>query len=209
MKHYGSLLPAIVIAAALGVPSAWAAPAANNSATPPSPSGASTGAIPGAAATPVTPGVPPVPEDPDEQFKKAIAKKMANSAVAIVVPVSLFFFIVILVGTVQYLSYRKDQNRHKTLQAMVEKGANIPPELITPRPRRLGSDLRRGLILVLAGVGITLALLIVEAPDKQPGAWSLGLIPTLIGVGYLLAWRLEGKHQANGNGGGFSNGDAV
>jgi len=29
--------------------------------------------------------------------------------------------------------------------------------------------------------------------DWEGGAWSLGLIPFLIGAGYLIVWKLEGK----------------
>jgi len=31
--------------------------------------------------------------------------------------------------------------------------------------------------------------------DWEGGAWSLGLIPFLIGLGYLLVWKLEGKNN--------------
>jgi hypothetical protein len=29
--------------------------------------------------------------------------------------------------------------------------------------------------------------------DWEGGAWSLGLIPFLIGAGYLIVWKLEAK----------------
>jgi len=114
-----------------------------------------------------------------------------HSLTSILVPISFFLCILLLVGTIQYMGLRKDRNKHQTLQLMVEKGAQIPLELITVQKRR-GSDLRRGLVLVGAGLGITLFLLMTK-DARNSGAFGLGLVPALIGAGYLLAWKLEGQ----------------
>jgi hypothetical protein len=29
--------------------------------------------------------------------------------------------------------------------------------------------------------------------DWEGGSWAIGIIPFLIGLGYLLVWKLEGK----------------
>jgi hypothetical protein len=128
--------------------------------------------------------------DPDFPFTEDETKRMVEGAIAIVVPVTLFLVIFFVVLVVQIMSLRKDRHRHETLRAMVEKGAAIPPELIAP-PVRRGSDLRKGLVLLLGGVGLALFLAVVDAPDKARGVWSLGLIPGLIGLGYLISWRYE------------------
>ncbi len=108
-------------------------------------------------------------------------------AVAWIVPLAFFLFVFLTVGAALGIQQARDKVRQGTIRLAIEKGAQIPPELLSPPVRR--SDLRRGLTLVGAGIGIAvmLGLLIRE----QPGAWSVGLVPLLIGVGYLVTWKLE------------------
>jgi hypothetical protein len=51
--------------------------------------------------------------------------------------------------------------------------------------------MRRGVVLVMVGLGLMIFLAAVN--DWEGGAWSIGLIPFLIGAGYLLVWKLEGN----------------
>ena len=93
-----------------------------------------------------------------------------------------------LIGHIRYTL-----QRHQTLRAMVEKGMEIPPQLLgqgkrPPSPRR---DLRRGILLICAGIGIGLFLIFA---DGEEGA-GLGLIPILIGVGYLIVATLESRRE--------------
>jgi hypothetical protein len=87
--------------------------------------------------------------------------------------------------------YRRNQLLHRTLAAMIDKGVPIPPELLQPE-KRPKSDLQRG--LTLAGVGLGLIIFFAVQHEQ---AWGLGFIPLLMGVGYLIAWKLARK---NGNG---------
>lgn len=118
-------------------------------------------------------------------------RNLDDNSTGIFISIAFFLCILLLVGTIQYMGLRKDRNKHQTLQLMVEKGAQIPVELITSQKRQ-GSDLRRGLVLVGAGLGITLFLLMTQNA-RSSGFFGLGLIPALIGGGYLLAWKLEGR----------------
>jgi Domain of unknown function (DUF6249) len=129
----------------------------------------------------------------DDGHDAARRNRRDHGLTSILVPIAFFLCILLLVGTIQYMGLRKDRNKHLTLQLMVEKGAQIPAELITSQKRR-GSDLRRGLVLVGAGLGISLFLLMTK-DARNSGAFGMGLIPALIGGGYLLAWKLEGRKQ--------------
>jgi hypothetical protein len=110
-------------------------------------------------------------------------------AVAIVVPVACFLVTFAVVAAALYAAYRKERLRHETLRAAIERGASIPADLITPPPRPR-SDLRRGVLLTASGIGLGI-LLAATAPDKS--VWTASLIPTLLGLGYLLVHRLEGS----------------
>ena len=62
----------------------------------------------------------------------------------------------------------------------------------SPPAQRQRSDMRRGVVLVMIGLGLILFLGAVN--EWEGGAWAIGVIPFLIGVGYLLVWKLEGKN---------------
>jgi hypothetical protein len=91
-----------------------------------------------------------------------------------------------------YFAFSRNRVMHRTIRLMVEKGQPVPEALLNPPPHvRKRSDMRRGVILLMIGIGLTLFFGAVN--DWDNGAWTLGLIPLLIGVGYLLVWKLEGS----------------
>lgn len=108
--------------------------------------------------------------------------------VAILVPLFFFMFLALAVLATVIFRVWKVRVLHKTLEAMIEKGVNIPPELIAP-PNARPNDLRRGLTLMAGGLGGALFGLFVDGFSS--GYWSAGLIPLLVGAGYLLAWWAE------------------
>jgi hypothetical protein len=98
--------------------------------------------------------------------------------------------IVIAIGIFALLVSR---SRQRTIRMMVEKGQPVPAELLAPHARsvRQRSDVRRGVIWTMIGLG---AIIFFGAVNNwEEGVWSIGLIPFLIGLGYLMIWKLEGK----------------
>jgi hypothetical protein len=114
-------------------------------------------------------------------------------AIVAVVMLSIFGAPVLIVAVIMYFGFSKNRMMHRTIRMMVEKGQPVPPALLAPPApaQRQRSDMRRGVVLVMVGLGITLFLGAVN--DWEGGAWALGVIPFLIGLGYLLVWKLEGK----------------
>ncbi|MGE5212651.1 MAG: DUF6249 domain-containing protein [Nitrospirota bacterium] len=98
--------------------------------------------------------------------------------------------IVIMIGMFALLVSR---SRQRTIRMLVEKGQPVPAELLAPATRsvRQRSDVRRGVVWTMVGVGLIVWLGAVN--DWEGGAWSFGLIPFLIGLGYLIVWKLENK----------------
>src|SRR6476646_6226921 len=98
--------------------------------------------------------------------------------------------IVMLIGIIALIGSRM---RQRTIRMMVEKGQPVPAELLAPEVRRVRrrSDARRGVIWTMVGLGLMIWLAAVN--DWEGGAWSFGLIPFLIGLGYLIVWKLENK----------------
>jgi hypothetical protein len=125
--------------------------------------------------------------------------KHADEIPALVVPIvavvflSIFGAPVLIVAVILYFGFSKTRMKHRTIRMLVEKGQPIPPELLAPPTPavRQRSDMRRGIILGMIGIGIMLFLGAVN--DWEDGAWALGIIPALIGAGYLLVWKLDSK----------------
>ena len=117
---------------------------------------------------------------------------------SLVVPIGFFLMLFGIIFAVQRNRSQRDKHKQETLRAMVEKGAQIPPELLNP-PQPRGSDLRRGAVWLGIGIGVMGFFGALSVPEPGPtGLWALGLVPALIGVAYLVAWRFETSRQAKG-----------
>ena len=108
--------------------------------------------------------------------------------VAIVAMVASFGLPLALVALVLYYKHRKLRMNHETITRLAEKGLPIPPELMEP-PRRGNAGLRGGLVLVALGIALSFFF-----AGWGPG-WSIGLIPGLMGVALLVAWKIESKSR--------------
>ena len=136
--------------------------------------------------------------DGSDRDEDADLRKMREFvAIPIVAIVFLSIFgapvlIVIMIGMFALLISR---TRQRTIRMMVEKGQPVPAELLAPTKRavRQRSDVRRGVIWTMIGLGAMIFFGAVN--DWEGGTWSLGLIPFLIGLGYLIVWKLEGKQD--------------
>jgi hypothetical protein len=101
---------------------------------------------------------------------------------------------VLIVGLIMYFSFSRSRALQKTVRMMVEKGQPVPEALLNPPPaQRQRSDIRRGVVLTMIGIGLMAFFGAVN--DWEGGAWTLGLIPFLIGIGYLLVWKLDTKRD--------------
>jgi hypothetical protein len=107
--------------------------------------------------------------------------------VAILVPLGSLGAVVALVLGGFYASHRREQTRHQTIRAIVERGGEVPPDLLRP-PAPAQSDLRRGVLLIATGVGL---MIVLRALVSEARLWTVGLVPVLLGLGHLLMWKLE------------------
>jgi hypothetical protein len=169
-------------------------------------------ASPGATVAPAT-TVSPARSTTSDDLQKRIEKKVRkhlnvsvdDDAVGhdsdipwIAIPIVTIVFLtifgtpILIVAVILYFSFSKTRALHRTVRMMVEKGQPVPEALLNPPPaQRQRSDMRRGVVLAMVGLGLMLFFAAVN--DWEGGAWSIGLIPFLIGAGYLLVWKLEGK----------------
>jgi uncharacterized membrane protein YccC len=125
---------------------------------------------------------------------------LAVLPIAIISILAVFGFPVAIVAVIMFSNWAKSRSLHKTVRMMVEKGQPIPPALLsTPAAVSAAAglrpwyDLRRGIVLMAVGVGVIMFFGISAGWDE--GVWALGLIPGLIGAGYILAWRLAYREE--------------
>jgi hypothetical protein len=110
-----------------------------------------------------------------------------------IVFLSIFGAPVLIVAVILYFTMSRTRQLHKTVRMMVEKGQEVPAALLAPPlpAQRQRSDMRRGVVLVMVGIGLMLFFGAVN--EWEGGAWAIGIIPFLIGAGYLLVWKLDTK----------------
>ena len=170
-----------------------------------------TEAAPAAAATPSTPAPPVAPEaaepsyqphDPRAGLSAAMVDKLDKQQLFDVLAggradaphperglVAIAAFAFILLTMLAVLTFRRGQERerYETIRHIIDKGGEIPKELLMGQ-QAPGSDLRRGVVFVALGVGLGLFLWTIHSPG-----WGAGLLIGFLGVGHLVAWKLEPK----------------
>ncbi len=132
--------------------------------------------------------------DGDEEGGKVSADDIPEMVIPIVAITMLTIFgaPVLIVAFIMYFGFSKSRMQHRTIRMLAEKGQPIPAALLAPPTPavRQRSDLRRGIVLVMVGVGLMVCF--GAWNDWEGGAWAIGVIPFVIGLGYLLVWKLEG-----------------
>lgn len=188
----------------------------------PSPTASATAGVSASAGASVAPAVSATPEDEDS-IERSVSRKLkrhfnasspnvtvtrhnrdhdfdVEDGALMAIPIIAIIFSmvfgapVLIVAAIMFFSYLRSRSLHRTVRDMVEKGQPVPPALFAPpQAIRARSDMRRGVVLVM--VGIALMIFFGAVNDWEGGAWALGIIPFLIGVGHLIVWKLEGPKE--------------
>ena len=115
-------------------------------------------------------------------------------SVAIIVPVAFFAFILLLIGIGQFFKYKRNKDRNNLFIKYLETGKDIPVELLKSESEG-GSNLKRGIVLISVGIGVSAFFFSQDSSN----AWTMGLIPFLLGIGYLVVHRLSTKKENTTN----------
>ena len=135
--------------------------------------------------------------DGDEEGGKGSNDDIPEMVIPIVAIVFMAIFgaPVLIVALIMYFGFSRNRAMHRTIRMLAEKGQPIPATLLAPPAPaiRARSDLRRGIVLVMVGIGLMVCF--GAWNDWEGGAWAIGVIPFVIGLGYLLVWKLEGEKK--------------
>jgi hypothetical protein len=111
----------------------------------------------------------------------------------VIIFVFCFLFLKVLRMVLQHRANR-DTAQIQVLMKLADQGVPIPTELIALYAgEKVQTDVRRGLVLVCFGLGLSLCLLSFGVAST----WGLGLLPIFTGLGYLLSAKFahRGAHS--------------
>ena|SRR5438132_4012360 len=113
--------------------------------------------------------------------------------VALLAVILVFGTPIIIVIAILIHKARRTRALHDTVVRLAEKGLPIPPDLFIDKPSEdMRSSLHKGVVLIAVGLGLVIFFLTI--PDRH-APWGVGMIPLLIGVGYLIVWWLESRKE--------------
>lgn len=114
----------------------------------------------------------------------------------ILIPLAPFIMVIAIVVIPKWLKSRERHEMQATIRAAIDKGQELPPELIDAmskdvKVRKVSSaqsDIRTGIILISVGAGIAAFGWMVgyQESDAFYPLLGIGLIPGLIGVAYVV-----------------------
>jgi hypothetical protein len=102
----------------------------------------------------------------------------------------LLMFAVPVVIVIAILAYKTKKARilSETASKFAEKGLPLPAQLQIAPLVAPNADRRRGIILIALGLGLCAFFYVINPEDTT---WGIGIIPLVVGLGYLLAWAIE------------------
>ena len=104
------------------------------------------------------------------------------------VPIVMFISIAVILGLAMYFRYRVKQDVQTTVQAALDKGQELSPEMLEKLGESLRSprsDLRRGILAMSLGVALVAFGFLLGEEDAQGPLMAIAAFPFIIGVAYL------------------------
>lgn len=125
-----------------------------------------------------------------------------DSLVEDLVPIVLFLVIALTYCVKYYFAHRTRQDVQSTVRVALERGDPLTAELLdrlvqAPAPKR--TDLRRGVVGICLGIGLGVFGLVLGEPDAVRPMLAVGMVPLLLGLAYIVLWRLGGDRSSDKN----------
>jgi len=112
------------------------------------------------------------------------------------VPIVLFAAVATTISLWLYFRYRARYALQQTVQAAIEKGHELTPEMLDRlgQPRASGhTDLRRGVIATGIGAAIAIFAFVLNESDATRPLLAVSAFPFVLGVAYFALWRFAGN----------------
>ncbi len=119
----------------------------------------------------------------------------------LLIPLIMMMAPVLVVLILLRYRYQQTQARYQTMLQLADKGVELPPQLLV-EPNLVYSERRRALVLIGGGLGMMAMFLTLPGHlDNGLGVgslWGIGLLPLMIGLGYLASWWLNQRENVHG-----------
>lgn len=122
---------------------------------------------------------------------------MNEEIIGVFIPIVMTIVIGLVVWANLKYRYQERIRVQETIQAALERGAELTPELIDHMAGpKVGpeKDLRRGLVSIAIGVGFALFGVTLGEQEAIGPLAAIGTFPLLVGLAYLVLWRM-GKRE--------------
>jgi hypothetical protein len=120
---------------------------------------------------------------------------MDHQSIAVLIPIAGIVFGIgiaaVSIVTTHREKVKRAELRHKERIAAMEKGVEMPPEIIDTDESGRPRFLLQGLIWLGVGIGIFFALGELAGDDVG----MLGLIPAAVGIATLIYYAIEGRKE--------------
>lgn len=115
------------------------------------------------------------------------------------VPIVMFIAIAAVLSAWLYFRHRTRADLQRTVQAAIEKGQELSPELLDRlgQPRVSGEvDLRRGVISISIGIAFVIFAFVLNEEDAVGPLLGVAAFPSVLGIAYLALWGFAGNKDA-------------
>lgn len=110
------------------------------------------------------------------------------------IPIVMFIVIGIAVLGYFYWNHKNRASIMETVQKAIDKGGELTPDLL----KQLGAsadpkirDMRRGIVFLFLGIAGLLCSLFFQEADVINGIRAGSVFPLMLGLGFLLVWKLN------------------
>lgn len=122
---------------------------------------------------------------------------METGSIAVLIPIAGIVFGIGIAAVAIVTSHREKvkraELRHKERLAAMDKGIEMPPEIVDQDDAGRPRFLLQGLIWLGVGIGIFFAL--GDLAGDEVG--MLGLIPAAVGIATLIYYAIEGRKETS------------
>ena len=123
---------------------------------------------------------------------------MDPNVIEVFIPIVSMVVLGVVLWAFFHFRYKTRVRVQETLQAALDRGTDLTPELIDriagPKPSN-DRDLRRGLVSIAIGVAFAIFGFMVDDMEAVRPMIGIGLFPILVGLAYLVMWRM-GKSES-------------
>ena len=100
-----------------------------------------------------------------------------------------FVFVIIIIIINSFEKRKRDQQRAELYLKALEKGIELPPNFMEDPNKE--KPLQTGIILVSVGIGLSVFMYYAASPKMG----TLGLIPLLLGIGFIIIHFVSKKEN--------------